>query len=132
MKKINQFLETSSPYTIFSFRFIFFLIIGLLISTLFALPDSLELIQILPAFIISLLFVGVEILVDSMCKSSDAFWRYAREIENLIENAETKDELQTIYNNEFQKLVKMQMGKTHSTMLVKLDSTLTTKYKYIK
>jgi hypothetical protein len=132
MKAINKFFVTSSSIAIFSATYSIFLIIGILSAIVIVLPDSLELIQFFAVAMISLPLAGLLTLMNSMDNSSSAFWKYADNVEKLIENAETKDELRNIYNNEFQRLVKMQMGRPHTTMIVKLDSILKTKYKYIK
>jgi hypothetical protein len=132
MKAINKFFETASLFTTFSVIYASFLIISIPCAFIFVLPDSLDLIQILIVCTISLLFAYMLAFINNMCNLSFVFWKYADNVKYLIENAETKDKLQSIYDNEFQDLVKMQMGNPHNTMIVKLYSILKTKYKYVK
>jgi hypothetical protein len=113
MKAINKFFETASLFTTFSVIYASFLIISI--------PCT-----------ISLLFAYMLAFINNMCNLSFVFWKYADNVKYLIENAETKDKLQSIYDNEFQDLVKMQMGNPHNNMIVKLYSILKTKYKYVK
>jgi hypothetical protein len=132
MKAINKFFGTASLFTTFSVIYASFLIISIPCAFIFVLPDSLDLIQILIVCTISLLFAGMLAFINNMFNLSSVFWKYFTYVKYLIENAETKDEIQSIYDNEFQDLVKMQMGNPHNTMIVELYSILKKKYKYVK
>ena len=75
----------------------------------------------------SLMFTWLLLLV----RKSTIFWNYSEELNSLIEAANTKEELQSIFDNEFQELVNKAQGNPHIFELTRINSILRTKYKYI-
>jgi len=64
-------------------------------------------------------------------KRSDKFWEYSKEVEYLIEDATTKDELRSIYKNEYVKLNNMAFGSPHYNEIMRLQAIMVTKIKYL-
>jgi hypothetical protein len=71
-------------------------------------------------------------LMASMSRKSNKFWNYVEEVEELIDAAETKESLQSIFDNEFKTLCDLQQGHPHGSKLKELYAILKTKYKYAK
>jgi hypothetical protein len=71
-------------------------------------------------------------LMASMSRKSNKFWNYAEEVEALIDVAETKDELGSIYKGEFQSLIELAQGGPHQYELKRQYAIIQTKYKYAK
>jgi hypothetical protein len=82
--------------------------------------------------ITGILFGLMFMLMFSMSRKSQIFWDYAKVVEKLIENAETKEALQSLFDNEFQDLRKKCQGGPQIPELNRLYSIIKTKYKYIK
>jgi hypothetical protein len=68
----------------------------------------------------------------SMMRKSTIFWDYAKLVEGLIENTETKESLQSLFDNEFQDLRKKCQGGPQIPELNRLYTIIKTKYKYTK
>lgn len=67
----------------------------------------------------------------SQIRNSVKFWDYAKELENLIENTNTKQGLQDIVNNELVELADLSMGTPHYEEIRRLRTIITTKSKYV-
>jgi len=135
MKRLENFLDTASTWKVFIFGWVFS---GVLAFLLFQfLPDGTELerdafinfkIGATMGIILGLVFA----LLNSMAKKSQKFWDYSKEVKSLIDKAETKEELSSIYKNEFNTLRNLSMGNPHSMELTRLFAILQTKHKYGK
>jgi hypothetical protein len=68
----------------------------------------------------------------SIMRKSQIFWDYAKVVENLIENANTKDEIESIFKMEFQNLRIKCLGGPQIPELNRLYTIMKTKCKYIK
>lgn len=79
-----------------------------------------------------LLFGLMFTLMLSMMRKSQIFWDYAKVVEVLIENANTKDELESIFKMEFKNLRRKCQGGLQIPELNRLYTIMKTKYKYIK
>jgi hypothetical protein len=82
------------------------------------------------------LFMGIPfglifMLTTSMVRKSQKFWDYSKEVQTLIDKAETKESLQSIADNEFKTLMALHQGQPHGTELTRLWTTIKTKYKYV-
>jgi len=135
MKKLNNFLNKAPLWQVFIFGWVFTGTLTFLVFQFF--PDGT--VELRDSFVnvkigvsMGFMFGLVFMLMFSMSRKSDKFWDYAKEVEELIENADTKKSLQSIFNNEFQDLVKLQMGHPHGFKLKELHAVLKTKYKYTK
>jgi len=134
MKKLNNFLDKAPLWQIYIFGWAF---TSLFTFILFAGFSTIEAqISIAKSAGIGattgLLFGFMFMLMFSMSRKSDKFWDYAKVVESLVDDAETKESLQSIFDNEFQDLQKLQMGHPHGSKLKELYAILKTKYKYAK
>ena len=84
------------------------------------------------ASLMAIPFTLMAMLTVSMSNKSEKFWEYSKEVQALIDKAETKEELGSIYKNEFQTLRDLAQGGPHGTELMKQYTILQTKYKYVK
>lgn len=84
------------------------------------------------ASLMAIPFTLMTMLMVSMSNKSEKFWDYSKEVQALIDKAETKEELGSIYKNEFQTLRDLAQGGPHGTELTKQYTILQTKYKYVK
>jgi hypothetical protein len=78
-----------------------------------------------------LLFGLMFSLMVSMMRKSQIFWDYVKEVESIVEKAKTKEELDLIFNNEFQDLRKKCQGGPQSTELNRIYTIMKTKYKFV-
>jgi hypothetical protein len=79
-----------------------------------------------------ILFGLMFMLMFSMMRKSTKFWDYAKIVEEIIDKAETKDELGSIYKGEFQSLIELAQGGPHQYELKRQYAIMQTKYKYAK
>ena len=79
-----------------------------------------------------ILFGLMFMLMFSMMRKSIKFWDYSKVVESLINKAETKDELGSIYKGEFQSLRELAQGGPHLSELTRQYTIMQTKYKYAK
>lgn len=77
-------------------------------------------------------FTALVILTNSMSNKNYQFWKYAEDVESLIESAETKESLDLIFKNEFQTLRELSQGGPHYVELKRQHTIMQTKYKYVK
>lgn len=84
------------------------------------------------ASLMAIPFTLMAMLMVSMSNKSEKFWDYSKEVHSLIDKAETKEELGSIYKNEFQTLKDLAQGGAHLPELTKQYTILQTKYKYVK
>ena len=139
MNKINQFFDKSPLWQIYIFGWFF---TGAFVAALFYglqlidPPNSKMLISgincIKMGALTGTLFGLMFMLIFSMMRKSIIFWDYAKVVESLIDKAETKELLQSIFNNEFQDLRKKYQGGPQISELNRLYTILKTKYKYAK
>ena len=59
------------------------------------------------------------------------FSKYSEEVETLIKNAKTKEELLLIYENEFSKLKELSRSYYHYLKLKEISAIINTKHKYL-
>ena len=135
MKKLNNFFDTAPLWKVFIFGWVFTGTFTFLLFQFF--PHGTELLRnwfvnLKIGFFMGIPFGLMTSLMTSMSRKSDKFWNYAKEVEALIDTAETKEALQSIFDNEFQTLQKLQQGHPHGSKLKEIYATLKTKYKYVK
>ena len=135
MKTINTFLDKAPLWQIFIFGWLF---AGTFIFILFQFfPDGTELprnwfVNFKIGFFMGILFGLITVLMTSMIRKSQKFWDYSKEVQILIDAAETKDELGSIYKGEFQSLIGLAQGAPHQYELKRQYAIIQTKYKYAK
>lgn len=135
MKKINYIFDEAPLWQTFIFGWVFTGVFTFLLFQFF--PDGTELprnwfTNLKIGFFMGIPFGLMTMLTGSMSRKSNKFWNYAKEVEALIDAAETKEALQSIFDNEFQTLRDLQQGHPHGTELTKQYTQLKTKYKYVK
>ena len=84
------------------------------------------------SLMLSVVFSAMITLMFSMSKQSDKFWGSVHNLEKLIDETNTKEGLEKLYENDFKETNKLSMGGAHYTEMKRLDSVIKTKYKYIK
>lgn len=135
MKTINKFFEEAHLFKVFLFGF---LTIGGFTYSVTQDIASNELIQnpvnvsLRLAILFGLLFGSMLTFMTSMMRKSSKFWNYSKEVQVLIDNAETKEELGSIYKGEFQSLIELAQGGPHQSELKKQYAIMQTKYEYVK
>ena len=140
MKKLNNFLDKAPLLQIYIFGYF---VTGLFVASLFYFIPRIESTDqstlvfsgincIKMGALSGILFGLMFVLMISLTRKSQKFWEYAKEVEALLEKTETKDELQSIFDNEFQTLRKLCQGGSQIGELQKHYQTLKVKYKYVK
>lgn len=71
-------------------------------------------------------------MLTSITRSSYIFWGEAERLECKIDNADDKDVLLQIYDEDFENLKKLSCGAIHNEELRRLYTIIKTKYKYLK
>ena len=139
MKKLNNFLDKAPLWQIYIFGWFFTGTFVALFFYVFRFIDSPNSKMLLSGInctamgaITGILFGLMFSLMVSMMRKSQIFWDYAKVVEKLIENAETKEALQSLFDNEFQDLRKKCQGGPQIPELNRLYTIIKTKYKYIK
>jgi hypothetical protein len=138
MNKINQFFDKSPLWQVY---IICWFLTGTLIASLFYFLQKIDATS--PELVITgeaclkigamsgLSFGMMAMLMVSMMRKTTIFWIYAETVEELIDAAKTKDELTSIFNNEFQDLRKKCQGGPQIQELTRLHAIMKTKIKYI-
>ena len=138
MKTLENFLEKTHLIKVFLFGWllcsaIFAGMLYILVITDSIRPDlnftGITSIQI--GLALGLQFGLIVVLMVSQMRKSREFWGYAKVVEEKIENAETKSELNSIRRYEFESLREMSLGGPHSTELYRLHAIMQTKYKFV-
>lgn len=78
----------------------------------------------------SMVFTTMFTLMTSMMRKSQMFWDSAKELEDLIDNVKSKEDLKNIYYNQFQELRLKCLGGHQIGELNRLKSIIETRYKY--
>ena len=139
MKKLNNFLDKAPLWQVYILgwfftgafiAFLFYVIVPLIganaAKTIFSAEVCLKI-----GATLGLPFGLIFMLMFSMMRKSTIFWGYAKEVEKLIDEANTKDALQLILENQFQDLRKKCQGGPQIPELSRLHAMMKTKYKYV-
>jgi hypothetical protein len=138
MKRLNNFLDKAPLWQVYIFGWIF---TGTFISLLFyffQFIDGTSTAMLLTGencikmgIATGAIFGLMVMLMVSMMRKSQVFWDFSKEVEAKIENAKTKDELDFIFENEFQDLRKKCQGGPQIPELNRLYTIMKTKYKFL-
>jgi len=134
MKTLNNFLDKAPLWQVYIFGWLF--TGAFTFSLFFLIPSNPEMDlswdKCLKAGALTGLLFGlmVMLMVSMMRKSSD-FWKYAEVVEKAIEKANSKEDLEAIFENDFQTLKGMCQGGPHNNELTKLYHIMKTKHKYL-
>lgn len=136
MKSINNFFDKAPLWKIYIFGWTLF---SLFTFAMFEWVTILISGTVLPTIVnlkigatTGILFGLMFMLMISMTRKSSKFWDYSKEVESLIDKAETKEELGSIYKGEFQSLRELAQGGPHLSELTRQYTIIQTKYKYAK
>lgn len=136
MKSINNFFDKAPLWKIYIFGWA---LTGLFTFAMFEWVTILISGTVLPTIVnlkigatTGILFGLMFMLMISMTRKSSKFWDYSKEVESLIDKAETKDDLDLIFNNEFRSLRELSQGGPHYVELKRQYAIIQTKYKYVK
>ena len=136
MKKLVGYIFEKAPYLIvFFIGWLVSTIFGFVIWTCFSYIDNDNL-SLLKIFHLNL-FLGFIIggimfsLYVSMFRKELLFSKYSKEVETLIKNAKTKEELLLISENEFSKLKNLRSSLYNNIKINEIFSVMKTKYKYL-
>lgn len=130
MKRLTKFID-SAPY--WQVYLVSFILTGLMVFGVYA---SFGLYTPIVMTKISLAFSGffsfffcwtVKIGRDSI-----KFWETAKEFEAKLDEANTRKELDVLFDTEFKHLCKLASGELHNSELKMLDAIMNTKYKHIQ
>jgi hypothetical protein len=138
MKTINYFFEKAPLWQIYIFGWFS---TGVLVASMFYFLQLFDATSenllingetcIKAGATLGLIFGLMILLMVSMSRKSVIFWSYAEEVEKLIDEANTKDELQSIFDNQFQELRKKCQGGPQIPEVNRLYTVMKTKYKYV-
>jgi glucan phosphoethanolaminetransferase (alkaline phosphatase superfamily) len=136
MNKLNNFLETASAFKLYFFGWLtatsvvtlmFYIITNVFLTNSFLSFESC----LLTGSVLGLVYALVIMFAILKMRKSDDFWKYAKVVEELIENAKTQYELEVIVDNEFHLLVGKSTGKLQFSELRRLYAIMKTKYKFV-
>jgi hypothetical protein len=142
MKKLNEFLESSPHWVLFIFCW--FLCTVVVAFTFYGMNAILpsEDPNYVNAFTpfaclkigagLGILFGLLMVLMIQTNGKSSIFWELARQLEAEIEETETKEQILSLYENKFNELRKRSLGGPHSTEIVRLDTIMQTRIKFLK
>lgn len=136
MKKFAEYIFEKAPYlVVFFIGWLVSTIFGFVIWTCFSYIDNDNL-SLLKIFHLNLFlgFVTGGIMFSlyvSMIRKQLLFSKYSKEVETLVENAKTKEELLLICENEFSKLKESSIDYYHTLKVKEIFAVMKTKYKYL-
>jgi hypothetical protein len=139
MKRLNNFLDKAPLWQVYIFgwfftgaftTFLFYVPVPLIAAntakTIFSAEVCLK-IGAMSGLLFGLMFM----LIISMMRKSTIFWSYAKEVEKFINEANSKDALELILENQFEYLRKKCQGGPQIPELNRLYTIMKTKYKYL-
>lgn len=138
MEKLENFIAKARLFKIF---LAMFLLTSTLVASVFWLifvtgltrPDlsftGIACIQI--GIFFGLIFGVLSVFLVGQMRESQRFWNYAKEVEEIIDNAKSRDDLESIVECEFDTLVDLSLGGPHNHELLRLKTIIRTKYKYL-
>jgi hypothetical protein len=136
MKSINNFFDKAPLWKIYIFGWAFTSLFTFVMFEWFTILIGGTVLPTIVNFKIGattgILFGLMVMLMVSMMRKSTKFWNYAKEVEELIDKAETKDELGSIWKGEFQSLREQAQGGPHLSELTRQYTIMQTKYQYLK
>ena len=137
MKRINNFMENAHLFKVY-LAGVFF--VSLFVFTLFhfvapwASDGKSEFslwVNIKISLAMGAIFGLMVMLMTQMMRKSVKFWAYAEVVEKLIDEATTKDQLKSLYKNEFHDLKYLAQGGPHYVECRRIYTILETKHKYM-
>lgn len=134
MEAFNTFFDKTTLWKVFGLVWAFTGVFSFLLFELFIIPEANFnwITNLKIGFGMGIPFGLMVTLMISMSRKSQKFWDYAKEVEALIHKTETRDELGSIWVNEFQTLRKLAQGGAHLHELTRQYTIMQTKNNYTK
>ena len=140
MKRFNEFFDKAPLIQVYiagwflsgAFTILAFYVLGQLGEVNHDLIKTNGIVCIKVGAATCLLFGLIIMMSVSMMRKSQIFWEYSHEVEALIDNATTRAQLESIFENEFQALRKKCQGGPQVPELNRLYTIMKTKIKYLK
>lgn len=129
MKLFEKILFKYPLWLSFIISFIIFLFLGFVVFSFFPPMTSKNILVI--SSVMSAMFSLLIVLLVFLNRKSDEFWEEAKIVQTLIDEAKTKDEIRSIYNNQFKDLRKKQMGQPHHIILTRMIAIMETKIQFL-
>jgi hypothetical protein len=133
MTRINNFLTNAHLFKVFLYGYLF--CGGFVFILFYFFADSELNLKFIRSFFIAsiagLPFGVMLMLMVSTTRKSQKFWDYAKEVDILVDEADTKEVIDSIHETSFQKLIGMSMGHEHQTELNRIYTIMQTKVKYL-
>jgi len=140
MKKINEFFENAAIWKVYIasyfitgiFMFILFQLSEMTLMTIEGKKTFTLFVNLKIGALSGIVFGLMMTLMISQMRSSRKFWNYVDVVEELINKAETKEELLAVRQKEFKDLINLASGQIQLSELKRILAILETKHKYIK
>lgn len=136
MKFINYIYKKANLFIVFLFGWLFSATMIFVLFYFLTTDNGKLVINSRNCFTVAaasgVLFGLMFMMMISLGRRSDKFWEYSEDVSKLIDKAETKKDLESVFNNEFQTLRKLAQGGPHIGELSKHYYTMQTKYKYVR
>jgi len=129
MKLLEKILFKYPLWVSFVIFFVVFLFLGFVVFSFF--PPMTRTIMLVVSSVMSAMFSLLIVLLVFLSRKSHEFWEEAERVQTLIDEAKTKDEIRSIYNNQFQDLRKKQMGQPHYIQLTQMIAIMETKIQFL-
>lgn len=136
MKKIENFMSNPHLFKVYLasvlfmsiFVFILFQYLGPYITNEKNVDIS---VNIKISLSLSIIFSIMTVLSTSMMRKSIKFWNYSKIVKELIDKANSKNELKSLHKNEFHDLKSLAHGQIQHDECRRIYAILETKYKYM-
>jgi len=133
MKRIETFLDKAPLWKVFIAGWFFSgLVFGL---AFYILPSNRLVITgivcIKAGATIGIIFGLMFYLMLSMMRKSQTFWEYAKVVETKVNEAKTKAEIDAIFSEEYQELIRKCQGGPQISKLEQIYTIIETKSKYL-
>lgn len=111
---------------------IFFIVIGLIwFSTFYWFINANLTMSVKCGLCLGFVHSWIVALMISQIRNSTKFWVYAKEVEQLIEDAKSTEVLSNIVDNELMNLADLSMGTPHYEEIRRLRTIISVKSKYV-
>ncbi len=131
MKRINNFINKGplwQVFLVFAFlTFCIFFAMEYFLTEVIAISVVIK-ISLIVGVIFGLMFT----FLTQIGRNSIKFWDAAKILDENVEKANSKEQIEDLYRNDFMKLKKLAGGEPHFSELKRLHAIISTKYKLVK
>lgn len=133
MKKINYLFNKGSLWLVFIISaFLSFCIFFAMFYFLTEIEEVTLYTALRISSVVGVIFGLISVCMTSLGRNSIKFWEAAKILDEKIEQAASKEQIQNLYKNDFMELKKLAGGPPHFSELSRLHAIISTKYKLIK